>query len=151
MIKLSLRTLAIGLVAVGTLASCGGSDVDTAAARIVKGGEEEKVKMDKACVTDVVKTLSAEDVKILVDAEDGSDPTLSDDGEAKKVGLAECLDKGDFVKLMMDQIPDDGSFDRDCMQKAFDKMEISDIMAASESAEAPAEMVEAMTSCVAAG
>jgi hypothetical protein len=151
MLNQKLKALGIAVVLAGSLAACGGNDVDTVVARLEKGAKDEGMKLDKGCVKKVVEKLSDEDVKTLVEAGEDDDPTLSPEGEAIQPELFSCLDADSFVTAVLDEIPDDGSMDRDCLEKALRGLD-SDALSAMATGEGDSsELIEVMTACVTGG
>jgi hypothetical protein len=147
----ALRTLAVCLTVTGTLAACGGNDVDTVVTRLAKGGKEAGITLDKGCAKKVVEKLSKDDLKLLIDAGEDDDPTLSDEGEALKADLFGCVDNAEFIDALMKEIPEDDTLDRDCVRKALEAIDPTDLAAMATDGAAPAELGEAMVSCVKTG
>ena len=73
-------------------------------------------------------------------------------GAALSLELLGCVDEDTLVDLFVEALAGSGQdFDEDCVREKLEEFDVADIVAASQGAEPPADVVAAMVSCVSGG
>jgi hypothetical protein len=120
--------MALAAAATLLLAACGGgsdSPQDEAANLAIASAKAEGVDLDEGCVRDLAGGLSDEDAQAIIEAGTASDAELSDSGLRAAASLLDCVDRGEFVDQMMEQIGDTPGLDADCMRDALTELDLA--------------------------
>jgi len=163
------RTAAITIAIAGLLLASCGSDSDSeggasetqveaadvggaqgeAAQAVIDDAAEQGLTLDEECVNDVAAQLSDEDAELIAK---GADEEVSAEGDALSVAFFGCFDDDALVDLLLEALAGSGQvFDEDCVREKLEEFDVADIVAASQGAEPPADVVAALVACAGGG
>jgi len=158
--QMKRTVMLVAVMALG-LAACGGSDggssgLSDAQAQAASSAIEEAkaggLELDEACVNGVAAKLSDDDAAKLAASDDGGSPDLSAEGEALGLELLGCANSDDLVDLFVAGMTESGqAIDEDCAREKLADYDVSELVAASQGGDAPADLISAMLECVDAG
>ncbi|PIE31989.1 MAG: hypothetical protein CSA55_04445 [Ilumatobacter coccineus] len=113
------------------LTACGGGSVGGDRGKVVdlfiEGAAKQNLELDTACVNDLVKKLSDEDVATIVALGDTEDPQLSPEGEEIKWGIIACIDTDALVDRIMKELGPGAEdvVDAECLREAYKNLDPS--------------------------
>jgi hypothetical protein len=149
------KALAIGITAAALLmAGCGSdsSSDDTADPRtdaakaVVDAAEAQGFILDEACVNDLTAQLSDDDATKL--AAGGGDADLSPEGEALGSKVIQCAAKDSLVELFISGLKGSGqNVDEDCAREKLQDVDIAQVVASTQSADASKDLIAALAPC----
>jgi hypothetical protein len=145
--------ITVGLVACGGDSDSGGSDLSDAqagaAAAAIEQAESGGIELDESCVNDIAAQLSDDDAAKVVAAGAEGDAELSAEGEALGVELLSCADEEALADLFITGLSESGqSFDEDCVREQLEGFDVTELAAASQGGEPPAELISSLVECL---
>jgi hypothetical protein len=146
--------IALGLTACGSDSDSSGlsDDQSAAAQRAIDQAQAGGIELDEACVNEVAAKLSDDDAAKIVASGPDTTADLSPAGEALSLDLLECADQSGLIDLFVDGMNQSGqSFDEACLRDQLAGVNVAELVAASQGGDPPADLVDALSTCLDAG